>query len=324
LTMRSVFFLIDALVLYCSDYNNMSIPYPGRIDSLIIAGNNVTMGKTTVSYANPNGKIDIRKPSKHTETLSSKFSVNQDSVIGVAGNLTQEGPCPFSEAKDQCPEKVGRETRKEERFPVDKIAIVGEISFADRAEITNISGNGILVNVSKRMDIGKKYVLKICSKEKKIVVMASVVWSRIMGTRRTSTNHTIPIYTAGMEFQDISNGNKKILNELIRHIEASTENRKCQRIPFVEDIMIDGTSWVRSADISEEGIFISSLQALKRDSVVELTIPIGKLKVKAKVQFCDKMVGLGLRFIDLSEEQKTKITELVESARLKNIPDYER
>jgi hypothetical protein len=270
---------------------------------------------TTVFYADPNGKIDIRKLTRHTEKLSTKFSVNQDSIIGISSNLSEEGPCPLSEAKDQGSEKVVRETRKQKRFPVDNIEIVGEISYADKAEIINISANGILVNVPKRMDIGKKYMLKICSKEKRIVVMASVVWSLLGGTRRTSTNHTIPIYTAGMEFQDISSGNRKILEELICRIEALTDNRKCERIPFVEDIMIDGTGWVRSGDISEEGIYISSLHALKRDSVVELTIPIKqeKLTVKAKVQFCDKMVGFGLRFIDLSEEQKTKIKELIKS-----------
>jgi len=251
------------------------------------------MEKTTVFYADPNGKIDIRKLTKDTKKLY--------------------------EGKYLGSEKVVRDTRKQKRFPVDNIEIVGEISFADKAEIINISANGVLVNVPKRMDIGKKYMLKICSKEKRIVVMASVVWSLIGGTRRTSTNQIIPIYTAGMEFQDISSGNRKILGELIRHIEASTEHRKCERIPFVEDIIVDGTSWVRSADISEEGIFISSLQALKRDSVVELTIPIKqeKLTVKAKVQFCDKMVGLGLRFIDLSEEQKTKIKDLIKSTSLK-------
>jgi Tfp pilus assembly protein PilZ len=256
---------------------------------------------TTVFCADPNGKIYIRKLTRH-----------------------EDGTCPLSEAKDQGLENVVRETRKQKRFSVDNIEIVGEISYADKAEIINISANGVLVNVPKRMDIGKKYMLKICSKEKKIVLMASVVWSQLAGTQRTSMNQIIPIYTAGMEFKDISTGNRKILKELIRHIETLTEHRKCERVPFVEDILIDGTGWVRSGDISEEGIYISSLHALKKDSVVELTIPIKqeKLTVKAKVQFCDKMVGFGLRFIDLSEEQKTKIKELIKSTSLKEMPDY--
>jgi hypothetical protein len=278
-----------------------------RIDSFIIARDNVVMETTTVFYAYPNGKIDIRKLTIHTEKLSTKLSVNQ-------------------EAKDHGSEKVVRETRKQKRFPVDNIEIVGEISCSDKVEIINISANGILVNVPKRMDIGKKYMLKICSKEKKVVVKASVVWSLLRGSRRTSTSQIIPIYTAGMEFQDIPNGNRTILKELIHDIEELTKHRKCERIPFVEDILIDSTSWVRSADVSEEGLYISSLQSLERNSVVEVTIPIGqeKLTVNAKVQFCDKMVGFGLRFIDLNEKQRTKIKELIKSTSLKEIPDYRR
>jgi hypothetical protein len=234
--------------------------------------------------------------------------------------------CPICEAKDHGSENVVCDTRKQRRFPVDNIEIVGEISFADRAEIINISANGVLVNVPKRMDIGKKYILKICSKEKKVVVRASVVWSLLREARRTSTNQIIPIYTTGMEFKDISDENRKILKELICRIEALTDNRKCERIPFIEDILIDSTSWVRSADISEEGLYISSLQSLERNTVVEVTIPVGqeKLTVKAKVQFCDKMVGFGLRFIDLKDKQRLKIKELIKNASLKETPGYRR
>jgi len=283
------------------------------------------MEKTTVFYAYPNGKIDIRNLTRYTKKPSTKSSVNQDGFIGISNDLSEDGPCPISKAKDLGSEKVVRETRKEKRFPVNNIEIVGEISFADKAEIINISTNGVLVNVPKRMDIGKKYTLKICSKEKKIVVRASVVWSSLKEGRRISTNQIIPIYTAGIEFQDISNENKKILKELIGRIEALTDHRKCERIPFVEDILLDNINWVRSVDISEEGLYLSSLQLLEKNSVVEVTIPSGqeKLTVKANVQFCDKM-GFGLRFIDLNDNQRTKIKELIKSITLKERPDYRR
>lgn len=84
---------------------------------------------------------------------------------------------------------------------MDNIEIVGEILCSDKAEIINISANGIMMNVPKRRDIGKKYMLKICGKEKKVAVKASVVWSLLIGTRRTSASQITPIYTTGMEFQ---------------------------------------------------------------------------------------------------------------------------
>ncbi len=178
------------------------------------------MEKTTVFYADPNGKTDIRKLTGHTKKLSTNFSLNQDGFIGISNGLSEDGSCPLCEAKDQGSENIVCDTRKQRRFPVDNIEIFGEISFADRAEIINISANGVLLNVLKRMDIGKKYTLKICSKEKKFIVRASVVWSLLTEVRRTSNNQIIPIYTTGMEFKDIWNENKKILKELIHQIEA--------------------------------------------------------------------------------------------------------
>jgi hypothetical protein len=197
--------------------------YPGRIDSLIIARDNVLMKKTKVLYAEPNGKMGPIKFARLTKKLSTEFSVNRDSFTGISNVLSEDGPCPLCETRDQESENVARETRKQRRFPVDNIEIFGEISFSDKAEIINISENGVLLNVPKRMDIGKKYTLKICSREKKIVLRASVVWSSLREARRTSTNQIIPTYTTGMEFKDIWNEHKKILKDLIGQIEASTE-----------------------------------------------------------------------------------------------------
>jgi hypothetical protein len=187
------------------------------------------MEKTTVSHADPSGKTDMRKLAGHTKKLSTKFSVNGDGYIGISNDFSEDGPFPLCEAKDQGPENVVCDTRKQRRFPVDNIEIFGEISFADKAEIINISANGVLLNVLKRMDIGKKYTLKICSKEKKFIVRASVIWSLLTDVRRTSNNQIIQIYTTGMEFQDIWNENKKILKELIHQIEAVASRDRTSR-----------------------------------------------------------------------------------------------
>ena len=90
------------------------------------------MRTTAEFYAYSNGKIEIRKLTIQTEKLSTKLSVNQ-------------------EAKDHGSEKVVCETRKEKRFPVNNIEIVGEISCSDKVEIINISANGILINLKEQL-----------------------------------------------------------------------------------------------------------------------------------------------------------------------------
>ncbi len=91
--------------------------------------------------------------------------------------------------------------------------------------------------------------------------------------------------------------------------------RKYYRVPFREDITVDGTKMCTSIDISEGGIYISAIQIFEENSILELSIPFkgDELKVKARVVYIQPGIGMGLEFIDLSGEQKKSIRELIES-----------
>lgn len=90
--------------------------------------------------------------------------------------------------------------------------------------------------------------------------------------------------------------------------------RKHRRIPFIGDILVDGTNLCISTDISEGGLFLSTIQYFAEGSVIEVSIPLrqGKLTVKAQVKYCQPGIGAGIMFIDLNDDQRLKIKELVE------------
>jgi hypothetical protein len=103
-------------------------------------------------------------------------------------------------------------------------------------------------------------------------------------------------------------------------IQNKENRRKYKRYPFREDILIDGSRECTAMDISEGGIYVSAMQLFEKDSVIDITIPFRgeKITVKAKVQYCQPGIGMGIMFIDLSEQQKTLIKELVESTKEKS------
>jgi Tfp pilus assembly protein PilZ len=70
-----------------------------------------------------------------------------------------------------------------------------------------------------------------------------------------------------------------------------------------------------SGDISEGGIFVSAIQYFEEGNVVELSIPVreGKITVKAQVKYAQPGIGAGVMFIDLNDEQRAKIKEVVEN-----------
>ncbi len=97
--------------------------------------------------------------------------------------------------------------------------------------------------------------------------------------------------------------------------QEESERRKNSRMPFREDILVEGMSSCTSTEISEGGIFVTSLQDFVVGKVVEISIPVGegKMTVKTLVKYSDPGIGAGLVFIDLNDVQRTKIKELVES-----------
>jgi hypothetical protein len=97
----------------------------------------------------------------------------------------------------------------------------------------------------------------------------------------------------------------------------NSNRRKYERFPFREDILVEGTRLCTSMDISEGGLYVSAIQSFGKNSIVDITIPFKgeKVTLKARVQYCQPGIGMGIMFIDLSDEQKTMIQELIEGIK---------
>ena len=96
--------------------------------------------------------------------------------------------------------------------------------------------------------------------------------------------------------------------------QLSKEQRKYERFSFREDILIDGTRMCTSMDICEGGLYVSAIQVFERNSIVDIAIPFkgAKVALKAQVQYCQPGIGMGIRFVDMSDSQKAAIRELIE------------
>jgi hypothetical protein len=93
--------------------------------------------------------------------------------------------------------------------------------------------------------------------------------------------------------------------------------RKYERLPFREHVLIDGSKRCTTTDISEGGLFVSAIQYFEEKSVVEVSIPFGgtTVKVKGQVQFYQSGIGIGIRFIDLTDTQRSQIRGLLNSLK---------
>lgn len=98
--------------------------------------------------------------------------------------------------------------------------------------------------------------------------------------------------------------------------QGRTERRSFKRYVFREEILLEGTYAGTSTNISERGIFVFSLEPYDEDAVIDIVIPLQKekLTVRARVRHCQPGIGMGLLFVDLNDEQRAKIKELVAAA----------
>lgn len=70
-----------------------------------------------------------------------------------------------------------------------------------------------------------------------------------------------------------------------------------------------------SMDISEGGLYVSTIQPYKKDSVIEIMIPFQeeKVTVRGQVRYCQPGIGMGIKFIELNNEQRKVINAIIDS-----------
>ena len=97
--------------------------------------------------------------------------------------------------------------------------------------------------------------------------------------------------------------------------EEKKESRRGKRIAFSKDILVDNSMLFKSIDISEGGLYIYTDYEFKQNSVINVTIPFEdkKLTLKARVQHNQPGIGIGLKFIDMDNEQGATLKKLVKS-----------
>ena len=91
------------------------------------------------------------------------------------------------------------------------------------------------------------------------------------------------------------------------------ELRKDERFHFREDISIDSTRCT-CMDISESGIYVAA-QYFAAGDKVDITLPFkGRhITIKGQVHHCEPGFGAGINFIDLNDDNRVIIKQLIDS-----------
>jgi CheY-like chemotaxis protein len=94
----------------------------------------------------------------------------------------------------------------------------------------------------------------------------------------------------------------------------NSERREQSRFPLKGNILVDGKITFQCIDISEGGMYLYTGRSFEENRIVTVTLPIkGKpLTVKAQIKHNEPGIGIGLQFIELTDEQAKTIQKLIQ------------
>jgi hypothetical protein len=101
--------------------------------------------------------------------------------------------------KSSFKEYTGNERRKHKRLMVKGNQKI--IPHFLNTKIINISVGGIAIETTTRLEINKEYGLKINQRGNAFRLKGRVVWALLMRAEKKESGDIVPVYKAGMEFQ---------------------------------------------------------------------------------------------------------------------------
>jgi CheY-like chemotaxis protein len=101
------------------------------------------------------------------------------------------------------------------------------------------------------------------------------------------------------------------------------EQRRKKRRYCSGCVILNNSILCKTIDVSEGGLYVYACSALRENSVIDVTFPLKNKKfftVKARVKHSHPDLGMGLQFIDLSDEQVVVINKIVSIVETKTKP----
>jgi PilZ domain-containing protein len=97
---------------------------------------------------------------------------------------------------------------------------------------------------------------------------------------------------------------------------VSDDRRSSQRALFCNEVEVVGYGPRRSADLSAGGMFIETIAAFPRDTVLKLKFKLpdneaAPVVVQGRVLYVANGIGVGVEFMDLTAEDRARIERLL-------------
>ena len=206
------------------------------------------------------------------------------------------------------------EKRRYPRFPTEKVE--GSFSYSVRASVDNLSLGGFAVHTSAQLQVGRKYNFRLGDGPDSVQLEGEVKWCRLAGTEKLDTGDVVPVYSAGIAFEDILTTTAEQLHLFMeKNVILDLKQRIFGRLKVESESEIDlqTESKFLVKQLSASGMLIITELPPKPESIVGLELQLndhsfecmGRVVYAAEVDLVEEELRyrVGIEFVQSSKDQ---------------------
>jgi hypothetical protein len=204
--------------------------------------------------------------------------------------------------------------RRYPRFPTDEVE--GSFSYAVKANVDNLSLGGFAVRTSAQLQVGRKYNFRLGDGTDSVQLEGEVKWCRLAGTEKLESGDVVPVYSAGIAFDDILTTTAEELHLFMeKNVILDLKQRIFGRLKVesASEIDLETESKFLVKQLSASGMLIITELPPKPESIVELELQLndhsfectGRVVYAAEVDLVEEELRyrVGVEFLRPSKEQ---------------------
>jgi len=206
------------------------------------------------------------------------------------------------------------EKRRYPRFPTDEVQ--GSFSYSVKANVDNLSLGGFAVRTSAQLQVGRRYNFRLGEGSASVQLEGEVKWCRLAGTEKLDTGDVVPVYSAGIAFEDILTTNAEQLHLFMeKNVILDLKQRIFGRLKVESESEIDlqTESKFLVQQLSASGMLIITELPPKPESIVGLELQLndhsfecmGRVVYAAEVDLVEEELRyrVGIEFVQSSKDQ---------------------
>ncbi len=203
--------------------------------------------------------------------------------------------------------------------------VYGSLLFTIDVSVVNMSIDGMAIESSKRLNVGRKYILKLSHDKKVLKLNGKVVWCNLSKAMKTDQGAVVPVYKAGIEFDDVISDKAKDLRHFLEeNVIIKLESRMFGRFKVrpKQSINLDSEYDFHVQTLSLSGMLIETELLPDKESVFDMELKFNEnnISIKGRVAYV-KQVGepeqkqekshLGVEFVEFDGDAKKVLEDFI-------------